>query len=91
MHSARQRRAQAERLCQVCGERASHHRDGWLFLMNDDGSDRYEGTKVTKPPVCLRCAALATRHCPHLTHPVGVRSRRPIPTPGTARLTAHVD
>ncbi|RMI40859.1 hypothetical protein [Streptomyces triticirhizae] len=101
MHPARQRHAQAERLCQVCGASASHNRDGWLFLMNRDGTDRYEGTKTTKPPVCLRCAALAVEYCPHLTHPVGVRSRRPkvwgvfgtlfTPTPGTARLTAHVD
>ncbi|UED85043.1 hypothetical protein [Streptomyces profundus] len=100
MHPARQRRAQAERLCQVCGESASHTQDGWLFLMNHDGSDLYEGAKVTKPPVCVRCAVLATRYCPHLTHPVGVRSRRPkiwgvfgtlfTPTPN-AQLKPHVD
>ncbi|SOD67842.1 hypothetical protein SAMN06297387_13616 [Streptomyces zhaozhouensis] len=99
VHPVRQRRAQAERLCQVCGRTASHTRDGWLFLMNHDGSNDYEG--ATKPPVCLHCAALATRHCPHLTRPVAVRSRRPkiwgvfgtlyTPTPGTSRLTAHVD
>lgn len=97
----RQRRAQAERLCQVCGRTASHTRDGWLFLMNHDGSNDYEGAKSTKPPVCLRCAALATRHCPHLSRPVAVRSRRPklwgafgtlyTPTPGTSRLTPRVD
>ncbi|GAA3848001.1 hypothetical protein [Streptomyces sedi] len=101
VHPVRQRRAQAERLCQVCGKTASHTRDGWLFLMNHDGSNDYEGVKSTKPPVCLRCAALATRHCPHLSRPVAVRSRRPriwgvfgtlyTPTPGTSRLTAHVD
>ncbi|WP_158920366.1 hypothetical protein [Streptomyces sp. NBRC 109706] len=100
MHPMRQRQVQAERLCQVCGETASHTREGWLFLMNHDGSDIYEGAKTTKPPVCLRCAALATRHCPHLTDPVGVRSRRPklwgvfgtiyTPTP-TACLRPHHD
>ncbi|KAB8161808.1 hypothetical protein FH609_020290 [Streptomyces sp. 3MP-14] len=99
MHPARQRQVQAERLCQVCGGTASHTRDGWLFLMNDD-EDCYEGARVTKPPVCLPCAALAVRLCPHLTNPVGVRSRRPKiwgvfgtlfgPTPN-AQLKVHED
>ncbi len=103
LHPARQRRAQAERLCQVCGKVASHTRDGWLFLMtgdDEDDADAWEGSLSTKPPICLPCAALATRFCPHLAHPLGVRARRPkiwgafgtlfIPTPD-ARIRAHPD
>ncbi|MDT3400592.1 hypothetical protein RKE29_28985 [Streptomyces sp. B1866] len=32
-----------------------------------------------KPPVCVACADTALRHCPHLTAPVAVRSRKPRP------------
>ncbi|WP_405586234.1 hypothetical protein [Streptomyces sp. NBC_01190] len=33
--------------------------------------------RTTKPPICRPCAALALRHCPHLTAPLFVRSRKP--------------
>ncbi|MFI7272649.1 hypothetical protein [Streptomyces sp. NPDC049879] len=80
LHPTRQRRALAERLCQVCDGPASHTRDGWLFLLNADeiqDTRDVEGAKNTSPPVCLRCADLATRFCPHLGNPMGIRVRRP--------------
>ncbi|GAA3849882.1 hypothetical protein [Streptomyces sedi] len=108
LHPARQRHTQAERLCQVCAKPASHNRDGWLFLVNEDEASHdaggqhttHDGTLTTKPPVCLPCARLAVQHCPHLTHPLGVRARRPriwgvfgtfyTPTP-EGRLRPHHD
>ncbi|KAB8165296.1 hypothetical protein FH609_017180 [Streptomyces sp. 3MP-14] len=88
LHPNRQRRTMEHRLCQVCAQPASHNRDGWLFLLNadhdhngdtDTDTDRagFEGALVTKPPLCLPCAQLATHHCPHLTRPTAIRSRRP--------------
>jgi hypothetical protein len=78
MHSARQRRAMRALLCQVCGGPASRTSHGWLFLIpGSTGADSVEGCLCTKPPVCEPCAQLAVRHCPHLTDPVALRSRRP--------------
>ncbi|WP_143659508.1 hypothetical protein [Streptomyces sp. MP131-18] len=82
LHSDRQRHTMLNKLCQVCGGQASRTAKGWLFLLQrpDDmaGSpDWPEGTLCTKPPVCRPCAALAVRHCPHLTDPVTVRFRKP--------------
>jgi hypothetical protein len=60
-----------------------------------------EGGLSTKPPVCLPCAGLALRHCPHLTDPLLVRCRKPrpwgvfggffLPAPGGGGLTASGD
>ncbi len=82
MHSVRQRRAMFGMLCQVCGGPADRTSRGWLFLLQDPGpagrpADWPEGALCTKPPVCRPCASLAARHCPHLTAPVAVRSRKP--------------
>jgi hypothetical protein len=66
-------------LCQVCCGPANHTRQGWLFVMGrnpaDMAADWAEGVRVTSPPVCEPCAAVALRHCPHLADPVGVRAR----------------
>jgi hypothetical protein len=71
------------RLCQVCGGRADRNGEGWLFLLERPGEggagDWPEGGLSTKPPVCLPCAGLALRHCPHLTEPLLVRCRKPRP------------
>ncbi|MDT3398751.1 hypothetical protein RKE29_19230 [Streptomyces sp. B1866] len=82
MHAARQRRVMLDRLCQVCGGPADRTSQGWLFLLQRPGQDEWspdwpEGSLCTKPPVCRACAALAVRHCPHLTDPVAVRCRKP--------------
>jgi hypothetical protein len=81
MHPVRQWRAMRALLCQVCGGPASRTSRGWLFLIPGSGSpsetDEVEGSLCTKPPICEPCAELALRHCPHLTGPVAVRSRRP--------------
>ena len=63
-------------------------------------ADWPEGSVTTKPPVCLRCAGLAVRHCPHLATPLFIRSRKPrhwgvfggffLPT-ATGALTASDD
>ncbi|WP_230423336.1 hypothetical protein [Streptomyces radicis] len=80
LHPARQRRTMLERLCQVCGGPADRTSRGWLFLVQRaevaDFGD-VEGLLSTKPPVCRPCAALAVRHCPHLTDPLLIRSRKP--------------
>lgn len=80
MHPERQRHAMFHRLCQVCGGPADRTSQGWLFLLPRPGSgepEDIEGVHTTKPPVCLPCAALALRHCPHLAAPLFVRSRKP--------------
>ncbi|ARQ69862.1 hypothetical protein [Streptomyces marincola] len=81
LHSGRQRGAMLDKLCQVCGGQASRTGRGWLFLLQrpapPEARDWPEGLLCTKPPVCRPCAALAMRHCPHLSDPVVVRSRKP--------------
>ncbi|RKN45864.1 hypothetical protein [Streptomyces hoynatensis] len=82
MHPARQRRAMWERLCQVCGLPADRNTKGWLFaLRRPEAAEAVpgwpEGLLCTKPPVCVPCARLAARHCPHLDLPVYVRVRKP--------------
>jgi hypothetical protein len=87
MHSYRQRHAMRHLLCQVCGGPADRTPQGWLFLFADTDThpadttartaDWPEGSVTTKPPVCLRCADLAVRHCAHLSTPLFVRSRKP--------------
>jgi hypothetical protein len=106
MHIHRQRQAMLHKLCQVCGGPADRTSRGWLFLLADTNpaparrADWLEGSVTTKPPICLPCAELAIRHCPHLTAPVFVRSRKPrawgvfggffLPT-ATGTLTASDD
>jgi len=69
VHGPRQRRAMRKFLCQVCGGPADRNERGWLWLLEDD---RAEGAKwpnghlTVHPPVCLPCAPLAARLCPHL-------------------------
>lgn len=84
MHPRRQREAMLHRLCQVCGGPADQNGKGLLFLLprsdavGDGGAtDDVEGSYTTKPPICLPCAGVALRHCPHLTEPLFVRSRKP--------------
>ncbi|WP_328915421.1 MULTISPECIES: hypothetical protein [unclassified Streptomyces] len=83
MHSHRQRHAMLNLLCQVCGGPADRTSRGWLFLFPrpagpaDPAPDAHEDALTTKPPVCRPCAALALRHCPHLTDALFVRSRKP--------------
>lgn len=80
VHSLRQRRAMQRVLCQVCGGSAAGDRDGVLWLM---GSAGYEEDpwpapiESPHPPVCLSCAVLAVRLCPHLCDQyTAVRARR---------------
>jgi hypothetical protein len=84
LHTHRQRRTQLRKLCQVCGGPASRTDEGWLFLIPRPGpadgepqANWPEGMLSTKPPVCLPCADLAVRHCPHLAEPLLVRCRNP--------------
>jgi hypothetical protein len=82
MHAYRQRHTMLNLLCQICGTPADRSSQGWLFLTErpadgEASEDWPEGALSTKPPVCRPCAELAVRHCPHLTDPVTVRSRKP--------------
>ncbi|UED88207.1 hypothetical protein K4G22_02405 [Streptomyces profundus] len=82
LHTSRQRRSMLEQLCQVCGGPASRSSRGVLFLLQrpepgEEPTGWPEETLSTKPPICEPCATLATHHCPHLTDPVLVRSRKP--------------
>ncbi|MFI9026279.1 hypothetical protein [Streptomyces sp. NPDC053560] len=74
MHSARQRRAMREMLCQVCAGPASRTSRGWLFLLTHEPAD---GAVTNKPPLCEPCVGVALGHCPRLTDPFAVRVRRP--------------
>ncbi|MDT0345939.1 hypothetical protein [Streptomyces litchfieldiae] len=82
LHPHRQRDTMLHKLCHVCGGPASRTPQGWLFLLqrptSTDQSPHWpEGLFSTKPPICEPCAILAARHCPHLTNPTAIRSRKP--------------
>ncbi|MGI5143716.1 hypothetical protein [Streptomyces sp. CA-106110] len=70
VHGPRQRRALRKRLCQVCGGPADRNELGWLWLLEDHRADAEqgwpEGEMTTHPPLCLVCAPVAARLCPHL-------------------------
>jgi hypothetical protein len=73
IHPLRQRRVMRGLLCQVCAGPADRNEQGILWLLSDqtdrpgpDWPDWPEDTAATHPPVCLPCARVATRACPHL-------------------------
>lgn len=69
VHAARQRRAMALLLCQVCGNPADTDDEGTLWLLQDHRTDWPNwpiGMANTEPPVCAGCAALSVRSCPAL-------------------------
>jgi len=66
IHGPRQRRAMRRLLCQVCGGPSDLNEQGRLWLLNRQVVDSPEGEVTTHPPVCLGCAPLAARLCPHL-------------------------
>ncbi|GAA3881443.1 hypothetical protein [Streptomyces sedi] len=69
VHPLRQRVALAGLLCQVCGSPADRNEDGVLWLMgeaSDNPGDWPQGLETAHPPVCLPCATLSVRACPHL-------------------------
>ncbi|WP_328917075.1 MULTISPECIES: hypothetical protein [unclassified Streptomyces] len=82
VHFLRQRLAMDGLLCQVCGgpARKDATNDGLLWLLGEDPDDRssWPTEMVTgHPPVCLSCAWLSVRACPHLRHQyAAVRVRR---------------
>ena len=79
VHGPRQRRAMRMQLCQVCSGPADLNEQGRLFLLEDNRHiDGWPEREVTvHPPVCLRCAPIALRLCPHLRdRAVAVRARQ---------------
>lgn len=71
VHFLRQRQAMDALLCQVCGRPARKDAtpDGLLWLLGEDPDDpgTWPADMVTgHPPVCLSCAWLSVRACPHL-------------------------
>ncbi|UGQ12512.1 hypothetical protein LO772_02530 [Yinghuangia sp. ASG 101] len=82
VHLLRQRRAMEALLCQVCGLPAASDAtdDGVLWLLNEDPHDPgawLPGLVTGHPPVCLHCAWLSVRACPHLRRQyAAVRVRR---------------
>ncbi|MDT0347287.1 hypothetical protein [Streptomyces litchfieldiae] len=82
MHPHRQRHTMLHKLCHVCGGPAGRTSRGVLFLMQRPDARHTppswpEDVVTSKPPICRPCAALAVRHCPRLTDPVIIRSRKP--------------
>lgn len=66
VHPRRQRQAMRHLLCQVCGGLADQDERGILWLVGE-AEKQWPGAETTgQPPVCLRCAGLASRACPHL-------------------------
>ena len=68
VHGPRQRRAMRRHLCQVCGGPADKNEQGVLWLLENHPTvpGWPEREVTTHPPVCLPCAQLAARLCPHL-------------------------
>ncbi|WP_331719489.1 hypothetical protein [Streptomyces sp. NBC_01174] len=67
VHALRQRQAMSRLLCQVCGrDTLTDTPDRQLHIMADTGQPVAEGELTTSPPVCLPCARIAVRMCPHL-------------------------
>ncbi|MFJ6217263.1 hypothetical protein ACIQGZ_28610 [Streptomyces sp. NPDC092296] len=81
VHPYRQRHAMRHLRCQICAAPADRDDRGVLWLLHDDRGDWPnwpEQMAATHPPVCLPCAPLATRLCPHLTgHHTAVRVKNP--------------
>lgn len=66
VHPRRQRQAMRRLLCQVCGDPADQDERGILWLVGE-AEKQWPGAETTgQPPVCLRCAGLASRACPYL-------------------------
>jgi hypothetical protein len=66
VHPLRQRQAMRRLLCQVCGGPADRDERGVLWLLGE-AHKGWAGSEVTgQPPVCLDCAVVASRACPHL-------------------------
>ncbi|MGW0952831.1 hypothetical protein [Streptomyces sp. NPDC002545] len=78
VHGPRQRRAMRRQLCQVCGGPADVNEQGVLWLLEDTrGVPGWPEREVTThPPVCLSCAPLPVRLCPHMENAVAVRVGR---------------
>jgi len=93
VNTLRQRRVMSRFLCQVCAGPASRTNEGLLFLLSDQhngGPDWPEEEVTAHPPLCLRCAGLAVRLCPHLGDGyVAVRASRPEVVGVVGRLYNH--
>jgi hypothetical protein len=84
VHARRQRQVMGGLLCQVCARPASRTEEGWLWLLHDDRAGEPGGwpeqVGATHPPLCLPCARLSVRLCPHLREgAVAVRVAEPRP------------
>lgn len=67
VHALRQRQAMIRLLCQVCGtDILAQSPERQLFVLKDTGRPVTEGETTTAPPLCLPCARVSVRDCPHL-------------------------
>ncbi|NWF30884.1 hypothetical protein HW130_32350 [Streptomyces sp. PKU-EA00015] len=67
VHALRQRQAMIRLLCQVCGtDILAQSPERQLFVLKDTGQPVTEGETTTAPPLCLPCALVSVRDCPHL-------------------------
>ncbi|MFC7220374.1 hypothetical protein ACFQLX_19720 [Streptomyces polyrhachis] len=69
VHPLRQRRVMRRHLCQICSRPASRTALGTLWLIEDhrgEGPDWPEGCATVHPPLCVACAEVSVRLCPHL-------------------------
>jgi hypothetical protein len=88
IHPWRQRRVMRRLWCQVGGHPADRDEQGVLWLLPDRRNAWTgwpEGLQVAEPPVCIGCAVLATRLCPHLRQGY-VAVRAPVPAVWGQRL-----
>ncbi|MGW1675564.1 hypothetical protein [Streptomyces sp. NPDC002324] len=79
VHVHRGKRAMRNLLCQVCGGPSDVNQPGRLFLLEDERHVKGwpEGQVTVHPPLCLACAPVAARLCPHLEgNVVAVRADR---------------
>ncbi|MFD5317549.1 hypothetical protein [Streptomyces sp. NPDC127098] len=84
-HPGRQRQVMTHMCCQICAGPASRTERGWLFLASQPrhgcaqpaDARRLERAHIHNPPLCLLCAAVSIRRCPHLRRgSVAFRARR---------------
>nr|BEK65709.1 hypothetical protein KPHV_29360 [Kitasatospora purpeofusca] len=92
VHSARQRRAIRQSLCQGCRQPADRDENGVLWLVEDARTGSWEDWPeqmiTMHPPTCLPCSDTARHNCPHLKRTGTVLMR--VQHPELAGIRGHL-